>query len=219
MKPLEGDELGDAWSRSQAVIIRFHSYFRACKDAVGTELGCKPLPNRSSAQPTYIYQDFETELGELIGVGLSLSDYGLPLTPKVYRHAPIVWLTLEAYDWQDWPTRIKQLESNPPKDWRVNPDRWYGRPYVWRYLEDVVESGTFEQQQQRLATSCGKAIAWLEMARPSTSSRKLNGAGVIERSSVCLKRRTVSSRRRGPLKGPGIRTPEFLRSETPAHGG
>lgn len=67
VKPLPGDELSDLWSRSQAVIARFHDYFRACKDAIAVALDATPHSNRSSAQMTSIYQDFTTATGELIG--------------------------------------------------------------------------------------------------------------------------------------------------------
>lgn len=104
VKPLAGDELTDLWSRSQAVITRFHDYFRACKDAIADALGAKPHSNRSSAQMTYIYQDFVTTIGELIGVGLNYSDIDLTLPPHLYRDAPYVWLTIEAYDFTIGPT-------------------------------------------------------------------------------------------------------------------
>jgi hypothetical protein len=169
MKPLEGEELLDAWSRSEAVIRRYHDYFRACKDAVAKELDARPHPNRSSATPTHIYHDFETHDGELIGVGLSYSDHVLTIKPKVYRDSPVAWLTIEATDWPDWESAIARLESMPPEGWQLNPDRWYYRPQVWRYLDDVVGTGTFDEQRARFVAACGQARNWLETARPASA--------------------------------------------------
>jgi len=166
VKPLEDNELVDLWSRSQAVIGRYHEYFRACRDAIAEALGATPHANRSSAQATYIYQDFETVDGELIGVGFNYSDHDISITPKVYRDAPIVWLTIEAYDWPTWESAIVRLEAKPPDAWRVNPDRWYERPQVWQYLKDVLGTGTFEEQRARLAAACGQGRGWLRSARP-----------------------------------------------------
>jgi hypothetical protein len=166
VKPLEGEELTDAWSRSQAIIERYHEYFRTCKDAIADALEAPPHPNRASAQATYVYQDFATVEGELIGVGLNYSDHGFPITPKVYRNAPIVWLTIEANDWPGWESAIASLEANPPEGWRVNPNRWYYRPQVWRYLDEIIGAGTFEEQRARLAAACGQGRGWLLSGRP-----------------------------------------------------
>jgi hypothetical protein len=86
--PLADDELTNLWSRSRVVIARFHDYFRACKHAIADALDTKPHSNRSSAQMTYVYQDFTTTTGELIDVGLNYSDDDLTLPPQVYRDAP-----------------------------------------------------------------------------------------------------------------------------------
>lgn len=166
LKPLTGDELSDLWSRSQAVIARFHDYFRACKDAIADALDAKPHSNRYSAQMTYIYQDFTTTNGELIGVGLNYSDDDLTLPPQAYRAAPYVWLTIEASDWPEWPAAIARLEAHPPDGWNVSVDRWWDRPQVWRYLVDVVGTGSFAEQKARLAAACGQGRAWLASARP-----------------------------------------------------
>jgi hypothetical protein len=167
MKPLEGDELGNEWSRSQAIVRRYHDYFRACREAIAEALHAKPHSNRSSAQATYIYQDFETAEGELIAVCLNYTDREFPLTPKVYRDAPVVMLMIEAHDWPDWESAITRLEQNPPVGWRINPKRWYGRPQIWRYLDDVVGTGTFDEQRGSLASACGHASDWLASARPA----------------------------------------------------
>lgn len=166
VKPLAGDELTDLWSRSQAVIARFHDYFRACKDAIAEALDAKPHYNRSSAQMTYVYQDFTTPTGELVGVGLNYSDDDLTLPPHAYRDAPYVWLTIEASDWPNWETAIARLEAHPPDGWNVSADRWWNRPQVWRYLDEVVGTGSFAEQKARLAAVCGQGRAWLASARP-----------------------------------------------------
>lgn len=73
---------------------------------------------------TYVYQDFTTTTGELIGVGLNYSDDDLPLPPNADRDAPYVWLTIEASDWSDWEAAISRLEAHPPDGWNVSADRW-----------------------------------------------------------------------------------------------
>jgi hypothetical protein len=148
VKPLEGDELLDAWSHSWAIIGRYHEYFRACKDAIAQTLEASPKQNRSSAKATYIYQDFETSDAELIGVGLHYSDRELSPRPKIYRNAPILWLTIEADGWPEWESAATRLEASPPDGWKLNPDR------------------SFEEQRSELATACGQARGWLLSARP-----------------------------------------------------
>jgi len=109
------------------VIARFHDYFRACKDAIADALDTKPHSNRSSAQMTYVYQDFTTTTGELIDVGLNYSDDDLTLSPQVYRDAPYVWLTIEASDRPNSNAAIAVLQANPPEA-GASTDRWWGRP-------------------------------------------------------------------------------------------
>jgi hypothetical protein len=165
VKPLADDELTDLWSRSYLVIDRFHNYFRACKDAIAGALDAMPHSNRSSAQMPYIYQDFAMSSGELIGVGLNCSDGHLKLPPAAYRDAPYVWLTIEAFDWPDWDAAIARLEAQPPDGWNVSADRWFKRPQIWRYLDEVVGTGSFADQRARLATACGQGRAWLASAQ------------------------------------------------------
>jgi hypothetical protein len=184
MKPLEVDELGDEWSRSQVIVRRYHDYFRACREAIAEALEATPHSNRSSAQATYIYQDFETAEGELIAVGLNYTDREFPLTPKVYRDAPVVMLMIEAHDWPDWESAITRLEKKPPAGWRVNPKRWYGRPQVWRYLDEVVGAGTFDEQRSCLASSCGQASDWLASARPADYRAKAAAAGDADQTQA-----------------------------------
>lgn len=171
MKPLAGDELKDLWSQSQEVIARFHDYFRACKEAIAEALEAKPHANRSSAQMTYIYQDFQTADGELIGVGLNYSDEDLVLPADAYRDAPYVWLTIEALDRPDWDEAIERLEASPPEGWQVSQERWYGRPGFWRYLDEIVGNASFAEQKARLGAACGQGRAWLSSAKATRSSR------------------------------------------------
>ncbi len=163
MKPLEGDELVDAWSRSNVMIGRYHEYFRACQDSVAKALSAKPHSNRSSAAPGYIYQDFETLSGEFIAVGLS-ADRGDPTKPR----APMAWLSLDARSWPNWQTVMPRLEAAPPEGWALNA-RWWGRPCVWRYLHEIIGDGTFEDQRSRFAAACSAARGWLESARDASA--------------------------------------------------
>ena len=167
VKPLEGAELRDLWSQSEAVIRRYHDYFSACKEAIARALDAPPLRNRMPSSQTYIYQEFETAEREIITVGLHFSDRGIPVTPRIYRDAPIVWLAIYAGAWPDWETAVARLEGKPPDSWQVNPKRWYKQPQFWRYLDEVVGTGSFEEQRARLATVCGEAREWLLLARPA----------------------------------------------------
>jgi hypothetical protein len=157
VKPLQADELLEMWSRGAAIIRRYHDFHRACRDAIADALHAQPHSNRSSAHATYIYQDFETAAGERICVGFNYTDREFPLTPKVYRDVPVVFLAIAAEDWPGWDSAVARLEENAPDKWRLNPNRWWGRPQVWRYLGDIVGDGTFEEQRERLAEACSEA--------------------------------------------------------------
>ena len=149
VKPLQGSELRDLWSQSEANIRRYHEYFRACKDAISEALMAPPLRNRTPSSQTYIYQEFKTAEKEQVTVGFHFSDRGLPIKPKIYRDAPIVWLAIYARVWPGWDALAGRLEANPPERWRVNPKRWYAQPQFWRYLDDVLGEGSFEDQRKQ----------------------------------------------------------------------
>jgi hypothetical protein len=170
-KPLAGAELGDAWTRSETVIRRYLDYFRACRDAVAEALDATPHPNRSSATQSYVYQDFETKQGEFIGIGLWSSDK-IWTSSKAHRKAPVVWTTIDAANWRNWEAAQIRLEASPPPGWTVEPLRWYARPTVWRYLDDIVGAGTFDEQRARFAESCAEARSWFESVRTRRPSRR-----------------------------------------------
>jgi hypothetical protein len=167
VQPLASSELADDWSKSQAIIDHYHDFFRACKDTASEALGgALAHRNRSSFQRTYVYQDFVTDREELIGLGFGYSDYDLEL-PKAHRRGhPYLWITVEAGDWPDWTSRARRLERHPPEGWRVNEETWWGRPQIWRYLDDALGVGSFENQQAGLSAACQQGLAWLKSARP-----------------------------------------------------
>lgn len=171
IKPLAGEELRDAWSRSQALLSRFHDYFRACEHAIGQALEATPR-SRLTATQRYVYRDFETNNGELIGVGFEYSDEELPIPPRTRRNVPIVWLTVEAKDWRDWPGAIVRLEATPPEGWRLSAKQWWYRPRVWRYLDEIVDADTFEQQCAQVADACGQGRDWLLSVRTTEDANR-----------------------------------------------
>jgi hypothetical protein len=172
VKPLVGDELIHTWSNAEAVIRRYHDFFRACRDALSEALGATPHPNRSSSTQTYVYHDFKTQEDELIGVGLWCSDRDWSTPAHAKRNAVVAWLTIEAATWPDWPAAKKHLADNPPGSWRQEPNGWYGRPTVWHYLDEVVGEGAFEEQRLRFAEACGEARGWLDAARAAQPAPK-----------------------------------------------
>ncbi len=170
MKELAGDELGDAWSKSRAVIIRYHDFFRACKAAIAEQLGGEASSNSRSASVDYTWQDFLLPSGVRVVVGIWYTDEGVPLKPPVYKDAPIVWMAALAEHWPDWEAAAKRLEERPPEGWRLRGERWWGRPEVWCYLSEAVGEGAFDQQLDQFAAVCSRATAWLEAARDATEA-------------------------------------------------
>jgi hypothetical protein len=81
---------------------------------------------------------------------------------------PIIWFAVEAPEWPDWEAALVSLEASPPEGWRSRP-RWYGeRPWIWRYLDDVVRTGSLTEQQSALAAAAAQVRDWLLTARTSS---------------------------------------------------
>ena len=58
-----------------------------------------------------------------------------------------------------------RLEADPPEGWRLNPKRWWGeRPRVWRYLDETLGAGGFDEQRASLAAACAAGRTWLASA-------------------------------------------------------
>lgn len=172
--PLQGQELGDAWSRSWAVIERYHNYFRACTETIGEALQASPQWRAASTQATYIWLDFATAGGEKIVFALEDSDRATGIAPKLRRQAPIIWFAVEAPEWPDWEGALAKLEAAPPEGWRSR-GRWWGtRPWIWRYLDDVVGAGSLTEQQSALAAAAVQVREWLLSAKtPSPVAPRL----------------------------------------------
>jgi hypothetical protein len=167
VKPLAEEEMTDTWVSSEIVISRYHDYFRACVDPIAKELGARADRHREFAAPGYIWRGFKAETGQFTAIGLNSSDVGLPVRPKIYLNAPIVWLEVEAERLASPP-----VDPEPPRGWKINPQRWSGeRPRVWQYLHEVVGTGTFEEQSHRLAEACAEVRAWLSSIRPETTKQ------------------------------------------------
>jgi hypothetical protein len=165
--PLGGEELADAWSRSWAVIERYHQYFRACTETISEALQASPQWRAASTQGTYIWLDFATAEGEKIVFGLEESDRHTGISPKLHREAPIIWFAVEAPQWPGWNAALVNLETSPPEGWRSRP-RWYVRPSIWRYLDDVVGAGSLAEQHSALAAAAAQVRDWLLTAKTSS---------------------------------------------------
>jgi len=167
--PLEAQELGDAWSRSWAVIERYHNYFRASIDTVGAALIASPQWRAASTQATYIFLDFATADGERIVFALEDSDRQTGISPKLHREAPIIWFAVEAPEWPDWEVAMVKLEASTPEGWRSRPRWWDTRPCVWRYLDEVVGAGSLTEQHAALAAAAAQVRGWLLSAKTSSA--------------------------------------------------
>lgn len=164
MQPFAQDEL-TAWRDAGRTVERFHKFFRACKEEIGGRLDAKASSNAWSEKPGYTWQDYLFDNGTKIVVGLQDSDE--ELVPRhTVRHAPIAWMAVEAKEWADWSEAKERLEATPPAGWNLNPNRWWGeRPIVWRYFDEIVGNGSFEEQRGRLAAAYSAGGAWLRAAR------------------------------------------------------
>lgn len=167
MKPLHPDEMTGAWERSRDTIARFHEYFTASKDTIGTALNAKPHPNRSSNAYGYAYHDFASDTGEFITIGIWCTDADWT-TPKGTkpRGVPVLFAALHDPHWPDseWPQTISLLERSVPAGWHPEPTRWYGNPCIWRSLDSVLDAAAFADQQTRLAQACQQVRGWVTAA-------------------------------------------------------
>lgn len=167
VKPLQMDEL-TGWPDAWSVVERFHDYFDACKAAIGEALGASPVPNSWSKSAAYTYQDYVYDDGSRIVVGLNCSER--ERVPKsARRNIPMLWIAVKADQLPDWAQAMDRLDSARPDGWN-GWHRWWGeRPQIWRYLDEVIGEGTFEEQRDRLAAGAAVARAWLEAARAAAT--------------------------------------------------
>jgi hypothetical protein len=176
VKPLERGEL-TGWPDAWAIVERFHAFFDACKPAIGEALGTPPSPNSWSKAASYTYQDYVYDDGSRIVVGLNCSE-GERVPKPVRRSVPMLWVAVEAKHWPDWKEAKDRLEGATPDGWNTW-HRWWGeRPQIWRYLDDVIGEGTFEQQRDRLAATAAAAKQWLEGPQDPVRSAMSPGTGI-----------------------------------------
>jgi hypothetical protein len=133
-----------------------HSFFGACVDAIKEGLGMDLLRGKS-AQIDYTYQSFNSKRDEILYVGFDATDVSNPVPAKASRNVPTVWLAVDASIWSDWDGAGQaRLEDHTPAGWSLNPSRRWGyMPQIWRYLDETLGDGPFEEQQRRLVESCG----------------------------------------------------------------
>ena len=170
MKPFLSDEL-TAWHDASQVVERFHKFFRACKEEIGRQFGAKASSNAWSEKPGYAWQDYVFDDGTKIVVGLQDSDSDL-VARHALRHAPVAWMAVEAKEWGDWTEAKDRLEAAPPIGWSVKPSRWWGeRPCVWRYVDEIVGEGAFDEQRGRIAAAFSAGVDWLRSAHVDNNGR------------------------------------------------
>lgn len=161
MKPLTDSDL-NSWQEAWMTAQRFHAFFGACGEAIREALGASTkTPGSNSAG--YVYRDFIREDSVKVAVQLDASDEDR-VSKSLARKVPVLWLAVEDSGSSDWPAIANRLDASVPPDWHAT-SRWWGRPRIWRYLDDVLGSGSFEEQQARLAEACRTALEWLKSAR------------------------------------------------------
>jgi hypothetical protein len=156
------DEL-TAWRDAWVAVERFHRFFSECKAEIGAALDAQPITNSAAARAAYVYQDYRFRDGARIGVGIDASDEKNVPT-SVARRTPVLWMSVEASHRDDWPAVADRLDAAPPPGWTTWRPRWWGRPIVRRYLDEVIGEGTFEEQRARLAETCAAGADWLRAA-------------------------------------------------------
>jgi hypothetical protein len=159
MKPLGDDELGVAWREAWQVIERYREFFRSCKGHIAAALGATASSTSRSDRGDWFWQDFVWEDGLRMAVGLLNTDRYEGLPPGAKTGAPILWLAPKADQIADWDAVAIWLDRHPPPDWRPG-NRWYQRPTCWRYLSEVVGSGSFEEQRDRIASAALVGRDW-----------------------------------------------------------
>lgn len=161
MRPIEFTEL-QAWSSAYETVRRFHDFLFSCRDAIGKTLGARA--SSKSTDEGYVWQDFIRDDGCKIVVGLNCTDSSR-MPRSAARQTPILWMAVEASHWPDWAAAKDRLDASPPAGW-TSWKRWgFGdRPQVFRHLEDVILTGSIEQQRQKVADACAAAVLWLQAA-------------------------------------------------------
>ena len=172
VKPFDLSEL-TSWHEARNTVERFHELFAACKNdiAVGL-LGAEAISSSKGAGPAYTWQDFALPNGGRVAVSLSATDQD-ELPARRARRAPTVWVAIDVSGHPDWKAVAERLDARAPKGWRRTRVRWWGRPAIWRHLDEVLGDGSFEEQRARLAGACGAALDWYysaEQAAPAEAA-------------------------------------------------
>jgi hypothetical protein len=172
-KALTDDELGELWSRSEAVIRRYHDYFRVCVEQIGAALGASPVSGNLPSSLKYIYKEYETSEGERIVFGLEFSDREIPMAVSLRRNALVMWFAVNVGVWPNWEQAPALLEAKPPGGWRTHHhQRWPSYPTFWRYLDSVVQGPSFDHQREQVVAACAEARDWMVAARPENFPKK-----------------------------------------------
>lgn len=159
-KPLTGTEMGSTWPNAWTTVRRYRDFFNACKARIAERTGTSQLCS-SSDRGDWFWQDFQYDDGSRLVVGLLCTDEHERLPPGAHRIEPIVWMGVKGDHLPDWDARLARLNYSAPEGWRAG-NLWWGRPTAWRYLAEVIDEGSFEEQRDRLADAATAARGWLE---------------------------------------------------------
>jgi hypothetical protein len=159
VQPLTEPELASAWHEGRETMKHFRDFLDSCVQEIEGALGAT-AGTKSSLHTDFIWQDFWLDETWRLGVVFQHTDAGPRLKRRPPTHVPILRIGLRK---EPWPNAelLQRLEAAPPAGWELDPDRWYARATIWRYLADVLGDGAFEQQRQRLVEACVVAKSWI----------------------------------------------------------
>jgi hypothetical protein len=78
VKPFDPENELTSWHGASRTVDRFHTFFDACKPEIAEKLDASPVPNKKSAGPGHIWQEFQFSDGARLTVGLDCSSEGHP---------------------------------------------------------------------------------------------------------------------------------------------
>jgi hypothetical protein len=168
VKPFDPENELTSWHGASRTVDRFHTFFDACKPEIAEKLDASPVPNKKSAGPGHIWQEFQFSDGARLTVGLDCSSEGHPGRGGAVD-APVLWMQLANSSRSDWPELASAMDKRPPAGWS-STERWEHHPWIWRPLHETIGTGSFDEQRLRLADACAVARSWIADARKATEN-------------------------------------------------
>lgn len=163
MKPFADEELGVAWQDAWQVIERYRDFFSSCKGHIAEALDATASSNSRSDRGDWFWQDFVWDDGLRLAIGLLNTDRYERIPPSAKTGAPILWLAPNAEHLLDWDALAAWSDRHQPIGWQPG-NRWYRRPTCWRYLSEVVGTGSFDEQRDRIVSAAVAGRDWWTQA-------------------------------------------------------